>query len=768
MAQFSILMANHNNARFIDEAIQSVLDQTFEDWELVIVDDASVDDSVERIRKYLKDARIRLYRKERNEGYTKALIFGLTKVSSGIVGILDSDDALTINAIEKAHAVHTQNPEIGLVLSQMIYCDANLTSIEMTVTKPEHQKVPLVWMIGPNHFRSFKMETYKKTAGLDVRIKHAEDWDLIFKLEEVAPTFRINEPLYRYRILDSSASHAPRTYSIGIRSTAQALYQAYRRRGRARSEIPRPVLLARLAAAVRHSIALNEPAQAIAFALRALRVAPLQHSSWRDVDRAVRSALRLPAARRFAPNASSTAGLREEGDSTMLRSFGMSALQSITGNIEPDCVVCIPLLHKKGHCIYGGDFLISEYGTYRAIFELDIVPYDFATEPIVVLDIYENLCVSAVLAERLINVVDLRNRPRTFQLDFTAGKGYRVEFRAFWCEQSFLKGHGVVLKKLNGMATSASERNKVPTSQRRRASATATVSAIIPCYNGARWLAAAIDSILAQTRGVDEIIVVDDASTDGSYEIAQQYDVILLRNARNSGEGFSRNVGLRRAKGDLISWLDADDMWLPQHVSTLTELLERYPEATAAFAAVQRFGLRNDLIRGHVPPGRPSNVFWLAFQDWVHTTIGSMTRRSALLSIGGFDEQERYSVDFDLWLRLSRSHLFVSTYEVTSRWRWHDGQQSSHHTEQIAALYRFRRRYWEREKGSGDPCVAAEIEARMAHLWEEDMKTAWESGNSSHLRFLYSLTPLLPKLPSDLSDWAIRAGVGRGLSKEAL
>lgn len=210
MAQFSILMANYNNAAFIDEAIQSVLCQTFDDWELVIVDDASIDDSVERINKYLKDARIRLYRKERNEGYTNALIFGLTKISSEIVGILDSDDALTINAVEKAHAVHTKSPELGLVLSQMIYCDANLTSIEMTVTKPQHQNAPLVWMIGPNHFRSFKMAIYKKTAGLDVRIKHAEDWDLIFKLEEAAPTFRIDEPLYRYRILDTSASHAPR------------------------------------------------------------------------------------------------------------------------------------------------------------------------------------------------------------------------------------------------------------------------------------------------------------------------------------------------------------------------------------------------------------------------------------------------------------------------------------------------------------------------------------------------------------------------------
>ncbi|HEY4781506.1 MAG TPA: glycosyltransferase family 2 protein, partial [Chthoniobacterales bacterium] len=163
MARFSVLMANYNNAPFLDEAIQSVLHQTFQDWELVIVDDASRDDSVERIRRYLKDDRIQLYRKGRNEGYTKALIFGLTKVSSSIVGFLDSDDALTINAIGRAHAVHAQNPEIGLVLSQIIYCDAHLNSLEMTVTRPEHRKVPLVWMIGPNHFRSFKMATYKNT-----------------------------------------------------------------------------------------------------------------------------------------------------------------------------------------------------------------------------------------------------------------------------------------------------------------------------------------------------------------------------------------------------------------------------------------------------------------------------------------------------------------------------------------------------------------------------------------------------------------------------
>jgi glycosyltransferase involved in cell wall biosynthesis len=769
MPQFSILMANYNNAPFIDAAILSVLNQTFSDWELVIVDDASRDDSVDRIGKYLNDPRIRLYRKERNEGYTKALIFGLTKVSSGIVGFLDSDDALTMDAIERAHTVHSQNPQVGLVLSQLIYCNEQLVSIEATVTRPEHRQVPLVWMTGPNHFRSFKMTAYNKTAGLDVRFKHAEDWDLVFKLEEVAPTFRIDEPLYRYRILDTSASHAPQTYMVGIRSNAHALYDAYQRRGRARSDIPRPFLLARSVTAVRLSIYLNEPAQAALFAFRALRIAPFQPSSWKAISQSIQAALRLRAARRAAPTSSRVASLgTEAGEDMVLRSFGVSDLHSNTGNIEPNCIVCIPLLHKKGHCIYGGDFLISEEGAYRAVFELDINPYSFADDPLVILDIYENFSARVILAESLIGVADLRNQARTFHLDFIARKGYRVEFRVFWREQSFLKAHGVILKKLKSAASAAmSGHDQHTASERLRALATAKVSAIIPCYNGARWLSEAIDSIKAQTQGVDEIIVVDDASTDGSYEIAREHgDVIVLRNTRNSGEGYSRNVGLRHATGDLITWLDADDLWWPHHVRTLMALLERYPEATAAFAAVQRFGLRNDLIRGDVPPGEPSNVFWLAFRDWVHTTIGSMTRRSALLRIGGFDEHERYSVDFDLWLRLSRSHLFVCTYEVTSQWRWHNEQQSAHQADQIAALHRFRRRYWERERATGDPSFAAEIEARMIDLWREEIKTAWDQGDASQLRFLYGLASLLPKPPSDLPEWTIRARAAAVVPRE--
>jgi len=275
-----------------------------------------------------------------------------------------------------------------------------------------------------------------------------------------------------------------------------------------------------------------------------------------------------------------------------------------------------------------------------------------------------------------------------------------------------------------------------------------TVSAIVPCYNGARWLAEALESITAQSLPVQEIIVVDDASTDNSAEIAQEHGASVIRNSSNRGEGYSRNVGLRYASGDLIAWLDADDVWLPQHVSTLSGLLQHYPEATAAFGAVQRFGQRNELIRGYVPPGEPSNVFWAAFRDWVHTTIGSMTHKAALLNIGGFNEEERYSVDFDLWLRLSRHHLFTCTHEVTSRWRWHDAQQSKQLQNQLAAVYRFRRSYWERERATGRPTIAVEMERRMADIWSEDMNAAWERRDMSHLRFLWQLADLVPAIPA--------------------
>jgi glycosyltransferase involved in cell wall biosynthesis len=262
------------------------------------------------------------------------------------------------------------------------------------------------------------------------------------------------------------------------------------------------------------------------------------------------------------------------------------------------------------------------------------------------------------------------------------------------------------------------------------------VTAIIPVYNGEPWLTEAITSIKNQTRAVDELIVVDDGSTDNSAEIARNTGAKVIQLAKNSGEGAARNAGLHCAVGDVITWLDADDFWAPKHVEILHSLLERYPRATAAFAAVRQFGLRNELIEGYIPIGEPVNVFWAAFDDWVHTTIGSMTCRGPLLAVGGFSTDQRSAVDYDLWLRLSREHLFVCTHEVTSFWRWHPKQQSQDRASQLRAVYYFRHRYWTKEQQTGDPHVAERLGKRIRFLWERDY---WKALGLNDLRLGQSL-----------------------------
>ena len=276
-------------------------------------------------------------------------------------------------------------------------------------------------------------------------------------------------------------------------------------------------------------------------------------------------------------------------------------------------------------------------------------------------------------------------------------------------------------------------------------------SAVIPCYNGERWLAEAIDSVRAQTRSVHEIIVVDDGSTDRSGEIAGSYSgVHVIEHGRNRGAGAARNSAIHGATGDAIAWLDADDMWRPNHVEVVGGLLERNPDAVAAFGAVQRFGLSDRLIVGYVPLTRvPEEALIHAFHDWLHTTIAGIVRRPAVLAIGGFDEADRYAEDFDLWLRLAHDHRFVATDQVTADSRWHDAQQSATPQRQLAAVYRYRRRFLDRLVSNGEHTLAAALEEEFRAIWLDDLNAALDTRDQRTFREVASrahlLTDLSPK-----------------------
>jgi glycosyltransferase involved in cell wall biosynthesis len=244
-----------------------------------------------------------------------------------------------------------------------------------------------------------------------------------------------------------------------------------------------------------------------------------------------------------------------------------------------------------------------------------------------------------------------------------------------------------------------------------------TVAAVIPVFNGEPWILDALRSVMQQTYPVDQIVVVDDASTDRSADLASLPGVTVIRLGKNSGEGAARNAGIREARCDCVAMLDADDIWDPKHVEVLVSLLERHPEASVACAATQRFGLKSEVINGYVLPGEPRKVFWEAYDDWLHTTIGALFRRNALLSVGGFSEVQRYSVDYDLWLRLSCDHLFVSTHEITSYWRWHAQQQSQSYPAQLRAVNYYRYEFWKACKDGRRKIDAGQVAERFIELW---------------------------------------------------
>ena len=440
MPHLSVLMANYNQESYIEAAIKSVQAQTFQDWELIIVDDASTDGSRQRIERFLPDPRIKLFVRPKNGGYTKALIYGLEQVSSGIVGILDSDDALIEDALGTVFVAHSEDRDLGLVLSQVTICDSQLKPLYTTATTSEHIREPLLWLRGTTAFRCFKMAAYARTAGLDVRMLSGEDSDLLFKLEEVASVRRIDQALYLYRQLPSSMSKDARSYNVTYSCIAWAIYRAYwRRMGTTTPNLPKPVVEAWLLAAVRYSLELGAPLQAVRFAARALRTNGPVGPARRALGAAVR-AFALARRRRADVRLAATG---------RARFYPVREFQSNTGNVEPDRIRCIPLIHKPGHCLFGGDYQMVRSGRFRATFEIAARCPSFALEPVLTLDVHENKRGAGVLAEKGVGRADLARRLEFLTLEFEAAEGDRVEFRVFWAGQCALSVTGVVLEELS-------------------------------------------------------------------------------------------------------------------------------------------------------------------------------------------------------------------------------------------------------------------------------------------------------------------------------
>lgn len=206
---FSILIANYNNGDFIEQAINSVLKQTYNNWELIIVDDSSTDNSIDIIEKYKSNSKIKIYFNKINKGcgYSKNKCIDLSE--GEIAGFLDSDDSLENNAIEIMVKNHIKNKKCSLIYSSLNICDPNLNLLFKS-NFPQQIDVKSSYLNCKSgrisHFATFKISYYKKTKGINPKFIRAVDQDLYLKLEEVGKLLFINEHLYNYRNHENSIS----------------------------------------------------------------------------------------------------------------------------------------------------------------------------------------------------------------------------------------------------------------------------------------------------------------------------------------------------------------------------------------------------------------------------------------------------------------------------------------------------------------------------------------------------------------------------------
>ncbi len=182
-----------------------------------------------------------------------------------------------------------------------------------------------------------------------------------------------------------------------------------------------------------------------------------------------------------------------------------------------------------------------------------------------------------------------------------------------------------------------------------------TVSTIIPAYNAVDFIAAAIESVLAQSRPPAEILVIDDGSTDTTAVVARRFPTVTVHSQQNAGQGAARNRGAELAQGNFLTFLDADDLWT-------ADKLERQLSAMAADPQLQAvFGLADEFQHAAGDDDRPSAPRTIAGPRPAHLPGAMLIRRTAFHSIGPYRTDLTVAEVVDWYGRALHSGLKLET-----------------------------------------------------------------------------------------------------------
>jgi glycosyltransferase involved in cell wall biosynthesis len=204
------------------------------------------------------------------------------------------------------------------------------------------------------------------------------------------------------------------------------------------------------------------------------------------------------------------------------------------------------------------------------------------------------------------------------------------------------------------------------------AAATGVASVVIPCFDQAHFLAEAIESVISQTQDGVEIVVVDDGSSDNSFEVAGRYPEARRLRQDHRGVAAARNLGMRESSVEFLVFLDADDRLLAEAVEVGMRALAKRPGV--AFAAGMSRDIAEDgrVVGGSQQPLVTQDHYVRLLEDcfiWSGSSV--VYRRLAIEAVGGFNEGLDAGDDYELYLNVARRHPIFCHDKVVTEYRRH-------------------------------------------------------------------------------------------------
>lgn len=268
---------------------------------------------------------------------------------------------------------------------------------------------------------------------------------------------------------------------------------------------------------------------------------------------------------------------------------------------------------------------------------------------------------------------------------------------------------------------------------------TATVSVIMAAYNHSRYIDKAIASVLAQTWQDFELIVIDDGSTDATGQVVGQFGArVRYIRQENHGQGNARNRGIASTSGEYICFLDDDDLWEPEYLTTAMSAFRMHPSAAALYTGYRIIDSGGQVLpeigNRMVPPDQMYDALKLG--GWFPPLVVTV-RKACLDRVGPLDEDLRGHDDWDLWLRIARSHTFRGISDVLARYRVHPGGFSANTERMLHDRIRTITKHFGPDDG---PPTAWSSDRRlaMAAAYHAAALACWQSGDLYQSRLFFA------------------------------